>query len=428
MAGYNRSVFGMLEFRAIAISAQSYKTFAGIFVLGMIGMHVFFFWNVRGRIERGDPDFTVYYTAGTILREGRGAQLYDPKTQFEVQQRFTSDPEIRKGPLPYIHPPFEALIFVPLTWLPYTQAFAVWTAANLVVLYEILVLLRRSVPSLQRFRVVELYAAGLAFFPVFANFYQGQDAFLLLLVLVLAFRALEKGSELESGCWLGLGTFKYHFIIPLLVILVLWRGRRVIAGFLGSAVAVVALSVALVGWSEARQYPLYAWHVISRPGFGRIPFEKLPNLLGLVGGWPGIEEAGWVRWTAAVLSVAILIVVAGLRPARNQGTVFRLSFCCAVIAALLVGYSTNSYDLSWLVLPLAIVAGECLQKDRACRMSLIIPAIPLLVSPLWFLLAMKWERLNVIAVLLLWWVFAIRQQVLRLRSKAEENTSVSLLA
>jgi hypothetical protein len=154
----------------------------------------------------------------------------------------------------------------------------------------------------------------------------------------------------------------------------------------------------------------------------------LPNVLGLVAGWPGVQEAGWARCAVAVLSVGLLVVVARLRPAGNQGPVFRLSFCCAVIAALLVGYSTNSYDLSWLVLPLAVIAGECVERNQACKVGLVIPAVPLLVSPLWFLLAVKWERLNLIAVLLLWWMFAIRQRMLRMRSNVGAVTPVSSIA
>ena len=89
-----------------------------VFVAGMLCLHLFLFINLRGRIEQGYPDFTAFYTAATLLRHGLGHQLYNPKIQYEAQESFAGNISSRRGPLPYIHPPFEALIFLPLTLLP----------------------------------------------------------------------------------------------------------------------------------------------------------------------------------------------------------------------------------------------------------------------------------------------------------------------
>jgi hypothetical protein len=88
-----------------------------VFVIAIVGTHAFFLWSVRERIVRADPDFTSFYGAGKILRDGHGADLYDLGTQHKAQDEFSSNADIRKGPLPYIHPPYEALLFVPLTFL-----------------------------------------------------------------------------------------------------------------------------------------------------------------------------------------------------------------------------------------------------------------------------------------------------------------------
>ena len=39
--------------------------------------------------------------------------------------------------------------------------------------------------------------------------------------------------------------------------------------------------------------------------------------------------------------------------------------------------------------------------------AILAPALPLLVSPLWFFLWMRWHRINVMALFLLWWLFAM---------------------
>src|SRR5579883_2824123 len=112
----------------------SYRTLLRIFLIAMIVAHSLLIWKVRGRIAKGDPDFTVFYTAARMIREGHGRQLYDLSAQFQVQHEFATDWDIRKGPLPYIHPPFEALLFVPVSFLPYTRAFIAWELISLALL------------------------------------------------------------------------------------------------------------------------------------------------------------------------------------------------------------------------------------------------------------------------------------------------------
>ena len=383
----------------------------------MLGIHVFFLWGVRARIEKGDPDFTVYYTAGKMLREGRATQLYDLRAQQAVQQEFTSDSDLRTGPLPYIHPPFEALLFVPLTFLPYRDAFVLWNVVNLGMLLAIALLLRRSLAFLRDVPVWEWVLAFLAFFPIFTNFLQGQDSILLLLLFVLAFRALDRDASFLAGCWLGLAVFKYHFAIPLILILVLWRGRKPGLGFIATASAVALLSLEIVGWHEALQYPAFAWSVVSVPGHGQTPLGLTVNLLGLITGWPFLGGMGWLRWIVLAGSVGLLVYVARMRNLADDRRLFHLCFSCAVIASVLEGYNTNAHDLSLLILPLALLADHVAAKVprwSSETMRIVVPVVPLLISPLWFFLWMRWEHTNLMAAFLLWWLYAIRGEVLRM--------------
>ncbi|MGP8093146.1 MAG: glycosyltransferase 87 family protein [Candidatus Sulfotelmatobacter sp.] len=424
---------------SIEIPPRSWRTIGRFLLLMMVAIHAAFLWSVRGRIQKGDPDFTVYYTAGKILREGHSAELYNGFTQQTVQWEFATDSDIRQGPLPYIHPPFEALIFLPLTFLPYGDAFVLWNLLNLAMLFAIALLLRRSLDtggdSLRQIPLWEWVLALLAFFPVFANFLQGQDAILLLLVFVLGFHALDRNADFTAGCWFGLGVFKYHFVIPLVLILAVWRGRRLVLGFAAAASAAALLSLGIVGWHGALRYPGYAWRVVSLPGHGQTPIALMPNLLGFATGWPFMENLGW-PWRLIVLAAdaALLIVVARISHlARANGAndrtpkqtrnftdqqFFRLSFACAVIAAVLVSYLTNAHDLCLLVLPLALLADYVAihWSERQAVRVLLIPVVPLLLSPLWIFLWMRWGKLNLVAIPLLWWIYAMRRELQRLRN------------
>jgi len=389
-------------------------------VAGIISIHVFFLWRVRDRIARGDPDFTVFYTAGKILREGRGAQLYQSDAQLAVQAEFARNSDIRRGPLPYIHPPFEALFFLPLTFLSYSRAFLAWNLINLAILFGVSRLLKNSLLWLASIPVWQMVLLGLAFFPVFANFHQGQDAILLLLVVTLSFRALDRDADVLAGCWLGFGLFKYHLILPLALVLTIWRGRRFTLGFAASGSAAVLISLGLVGWKGVLDYPAYAWRVVSQPAFGGIPPGQLPSLFGLVAGWPFAQKIGSaVPVVVAAGSAVLLMIVASLRKYARDEALFRLCFAGAVMTALLVGLSTNSYDLSLLVVPLAVIV-NCRFERTLDGKSLIAPAVPLLISPLWFLLWMRWQRINLMAVFLLWWLLILVAEVRRLQRLREQ--------
>ncbi len=394
----------------------------------MLGAHLFFFWSVRDRIVRGDPDFTVFYTAGNILRQGRGPDLYNARTQWDIQRQFVDNSDIRRGPLPFIHPSFEAVLFVPFTFLPYPAAFAAWSVVNLAFLGAIGFVLRDSVEVLNRISWWETILACLAFFPIFANFHQGQDAILLLFLISLSYRALARNADFLAGCWLGFGIFKYHLILPLFLLLAIWKGRKLTAGFLSVSSLLVLLSLGIVGWHGALQYPALAWQVVTRPALGGIPLRQLPNVLGLLAGWRWFESAGWAVQAAVFLCAGLLLIrVALLRRFAGEKDHLGLCVSCAVIVALLVGYSTNTYDLSLLVLPLALIADYCTKnaKNRAARTWLLLPAIPLLISPLWFFLWMSWVHINVIAIFLIWWMLSITQELTRIQTGHPTAQAVS---
>src|ERR1700739_853158 len=67
-----------------------------------------------------DLDFSEYYAAGQIIRQGLGRHLYDLKVQLDFQLRI-AQPHVF-----FNHPPFEALLFVPFILLGYRAAYTVW--------------------------------------------------------------------------------------------------------------------------------------------------------------------------------------------------------------------------------------------------------------------------------------------------------------
>src|ERR1700676_244824 len=189
------------------------------------------FWNVRESIRKGYSDFAIYYCAGTIVRQGLGPRLYDEAPQFKVQREFSPDVAIRLGALPYNHPPFEAALFVPLTFFSYPAAFVLWDLANLAVLIRLPFLLGPHLPQLQNYPWPLWVLTSLSFFPIFMDLLQGQDAILLLFLYALAFVDLKKNRDTFAGGWLALGLFKPHLVLPFILLLLVQGRRKILPGF-----------------------------------------------------------------------------------------------------------------------------------------------------------------------------------------------------
>jgi hypothetical protein len=394
-----------------------------IFIVGMLCLHLLFFFNLRERIQQGYPDFTVFYTAAMVLRDGLGHQLYDERVQFAVQQSFAGQIPSRRGPLPYIHPPFEALVFLPLTLLLYHQAFVAWDLLNVGALFGVAWLLRRSLTALRLIPPWEFVLAFLAFFPVFACLLQGQDSILLLLLCALGFNALKKEADFLAGGWFALGVFKFQLILPIVLLFVIWRRRRVAAGFAAVSIVLALVSVGLVGWEGLLRYPAYVLQVAKAPSLGGVPAELMANLHGLALGWP-LPFSGAVGTSAAVLSSVVVFFFAAakglvaIRPEKLE-----LQFALAIVVSVLTSWHTNAHDLSLLVLPLVLIADYYLHaptREGRRRLVLLFPVAPVLISPLWVVLWFVSSGINLMAIPLLWWAWEIGRELSHDRHSASE--------
>jgi hypothetical protein len=382
------------------------------FLTGMFLVHALVFWSLREKIHQGYSDFSIFYTAGMIFRQGHADRLYDTGLQFHIQTDFASQVYIRQGALPYNHPPFEAVLFAPLAGLSYPAAYTAWDLLNLAILAALPFLLRSYVPLLQRYPTVLWWLAMLAFFPVFAALLQGQDSILLLLIFSLTYIAFRKNQEFAVGCWLGLGLFRFHLVLPLMLILLLHRKRKALLGFLSVAVGLGLLSVGLVGWKEVLHYPAYVWSVEKSTALVASLISAMPNLRGFVHMF-----FPWTRRVAVGVSVvsALLLLFTSLRwddSPLNQR--FDLSFSLATVAIVLLSYHVLAHDLCLLLLPLLLLAND-FDKSGLPRggrgIALLGPMIVLFLSPVQMLLWFRFGKFSLIAAVLLLWFYGISREL-----------------
>jgi hypothetical protein len=383
------------------------------FCLGMIVLHVAVAWLARQEVVDGLPDLRIFYTAGLMLRRGQGHLLYDDDLQLKTQAEFV---KLRPGldaPMPYNHPPFEAILYVPFTYLPFLRAYGLWFFLNGLLLALIVHVIRPWISAAAAEFPELLFLAPLAFFPVFYALMQGQDSILLLTLYSLAYAAFRRGRDLQAGVWLGLGLFKFHLVLPFAFILLLRRRWRAIGGVLVSGCCEFAISWALVGWRELFYYPRFAWHVNRLQAPGVIVPTNMPNLRGLLIGWTSsVAVRSRMELVLLLVSVGLLVWAAKQWAPWDMTHAERWNagFSIAVVTTYLVGYHGYNTDLSLVFLPALITFNRLLEMDgRAVGTALRVILGLLFLSPLYLLLTLRYERQRLFSLVLLAFIFCLAE-------------------
>src|SRR5438309_1826845 len=190
----------MLNKNAYPLIVSSKKSsnwrWMGVFIPTLIAAYLLLAWSPQYRFLQGDSDFIIYYTGARLVKENLGHRLYDLDLQRRYQRGILnvlhSGVQFPDGLLPYNHPPFEIIWFLPLAGLSYLSAFLVWNAFSLACFGVGLVMLIKSSGLQGKANVSLVSFLSLAFLPLFATLLQGQDTALVFLYLVLAFVSLKK--------------------------------------------------------------------------------------------------------------------------------------------------------------------------------------------------------------------------------------------
>jgi hypothetical protein len=400
--------------RNVSLSAQensrpisSFAFRSGVLcLLGFAALNAWMIWQVHGSILQGYGDFASFYTAGRIVQSGQSPRLYDPALQWKVQQEFASTVKIRRGPLPYVRPPFEALLFLPLAYLTYPTACVVWIALKTVLFLAIPFLLPRE--DHKGGEAISAHAwegpLCLAFFPVAFDLLQGQDSVLLLLIMVFALRLLLRGADLQCGVVLALGLFKFHFIIPLIAIFVLRKKSGLVLGFLATASFLFVVSLMMVHRAGILAYPRYLWGLNQVSALGMVKPQSMPNVRGLMtmllGNGPPPPVAHCFLGGMAI--VGVMVAARCWRGSDRRS--ISAAFCFSIVVMLATSYYAYSYDLTLLLMPLLLFGRTFFEGAEIAgwpRTLFIAAAAVLLCTPLSWILALRVGQFRLMGLVLL---------------------------
>ena len=316
------------EIRALVIGLT-----AGLVGLPLMGWGYF----LTHMAPDGHTDFRPSYTAGYMLRTGK--PLYDPAAQLEAQNRVVSQEEIA---LPFNHPAYEALVYLPLSFLSYFHAYCLWFALNVLMLGSIYYVLRAELAPLAVVAPWLPIVSLAAYLPFGAALMQGQDSLLVVFLFSLAFVLLRDDTHLVLvGMLLGLAVFRFQLLAPIIACFLLWRRWKIVGGFLATALPAAFVSIAIAGF-----WPYF--HMLMRySGQGTIALQRLvlgmPNLRGL------IQSTGGGTWLVIVISLLFLAIAL----LTGRGRCLQNQFALAITVTSLVSYYGFVHDLSVLFIPCA---------------------------------------------------------------------------
>ena len=332
----------------------------------------------------GNVDLRVFYTSGYLVGHGQGAHLYDPDAQREVQNALVS-PNPRT--LPFLYPAFAALLFVPLSLLSYKAAFVVFLLLNLAALFVTAHILRTRLALVRPTPTWLLALLFLALFPVSMALMQGQVTFLLLLLYTACFATLRNERYLLAGLLFSATLIKFQLTLPITALLLLWhpRGRMsLFAGFASGAAFLAGLSLAITGPGVTMQYLERLLHIThstlqapeqARQQYGMFAAD-MPNLHGLI----FLLTHGRPIGTPLLILASALVFLWAVRQRRTPGA----SLGTALPIAMLLSYHLQAYDLTLLLLPLAVAAASLqgATPSRPLPSRMIALAVAILVLPI----------------------------------------------
>ena len=197
-----------------------------------------------------EADFSAFYTGWTIVAQGRGADLYDPGVQAEVQRQVLGGRQFEAGLNPFNNPPHLVLPFVPLTVLSLDQGYLAWAAVQVVLLaWLVWRLLTRIADRWTRSEQALLVAATLAAPPLLFTLLQGALSLVVTVATLELYLALRARRDRIAGLWLVIGSLKPQVALAPAVALVAARrwSTLLVAALVAIALAAAASAVMGVG-------------------------------------------------------------------------------------------------------------------------------------------------------------------------------------
>ena len=320
------------------------------------------FWILLGSILIPGAryhDFLNLYAGASLARDGVFESMHSPEVQLQREREYAPQvPEI----VPFVRPPFYALLLAPLAWVPFGPAFWVWLAV------QSAVLIATWIWAFRRWGADALIF-GSMYLPTALGIAHGQDCVLIAAIVLGVYALARRDRDFLSGTVLGLGLIKFHLFLLWPLALLVQKRWRMMAGACAAVVVELLVSLALAGPTGMARY-VGLLRMTDLPHLSPSP-ELMINVRGLALNL-GIDNAV----VTGFLTVAVVVLTAA---ACWRAPLWR---CLAAASAgsLLAVPHVYGYDAGLLLVALWLAMFESGRKGPRIAATVLLTPLPLLLG------------------------------------------------
>lgn len=301
-------------------------------------------------------DFLQEWLGGWVVLHGDPARFYDVTYARELQH----DPALvgfafdESRYLPLVYPPFYYVLVSPMALVSYDVAVWIWAGLMTAVFMAAVGLLVKGCDDKSSPWVI---AACAMFAPALENLNSGQKGAVCLLILVATYRLLRAERSFSAGLVFGLLAFKPQLAVVIGLGLMLRGNGRFACGAAVTVATLVAVCLAL-GTDVCGQYMTFARgaaEYLQTAGYDLSKSHAWFGACTLLFG-PGLP-AKLATAGACCLSLGIALLGRSTEW-RPSGEDFPRRFAGLMLAGLLCSPHLYTYDLTILLLPIALAVSD----------------------------------------------------------------------
>ncbi len=395
---------------SLSPSAATRQTLAlgAAVVMAMLWVHVLHaIWQRYGLFYFIGGDFGIYRSiaAATLAEGSRAMNDLDLVAPFarELTRYYGPDAHnLNLGPGPY--PAVYILPFLALTACSSIVGYTIWTLVSLA-------LVCAAVWGMSaRFREGGwgLITSCVLFFPIVMALVYGQLTALFFYGFYRTYRSLEGGRDFRAGLWSGALYLKPQYVVFLVLVFLLARRWRALAGLMLAGLVVLLGSLAIVGPEGLRaQYETLRAMSAFREVDPIIAPRWMINWRGLLASFLPEDVTDP---TGTLITAVLSIATVGLLPLVWRGSWdprserFAVQMLATVIIMMLASYHNHIHSAALLLIPGLAVAAQ--RKRPRSLMAILLMGLyaplPLyfarasMMSVTWLLIALMLAALGII--------------------------------
>jgi hypothetical protein len=387
-----------LAFGVVFFYALGGETINGIGPLALFGSH---------------RDFLAFYSVAHLVLHGGTTQIYSSTTLLQLQHAIVHGYTGIAGYMPFLNPPFAAVLLAPLALVAEPTSRAIWLALNLTLAVGLSYYLVSQLQLQESWQKLLAVLLLLCTFPMYENLVEGQLSLIILAGGCLALAHANRQRPWFSGAWLGVLWLKPQLAILAILALLLARQWRVVGGMVAAGLAVALLALPITGVAIYGSYIRYLIHVLGAHfnGGGAINAGvwegNIGGMIGVNGFLASAVGQNSINLVNALTATFDAILVIGYLGVAYRATSRNAIIAAGILVGLLIDPHLYRQDIVLLYLLIPLLARRLERPLLVIALSaallnlLILDVFPLhsftallFVGTLWFCLNNSTVRLH----------------------------------